>query len=324
MSDNEIPVVSSSREPLVYRYNTRIYFGITDNTAPPFNWKLYLNGQLYDNANNNGVFNAGVGYTFENLDENSFYSVKILATDSNGNESMPYEFSFTTTGDTFVGDLEFIEIPISEIEFFDYNQYVAVIGNIDIWNIGFNNGNSSSFFSDIQNVVGNITFDGIVATEPNINVFPDLIHLDGNLTLLNTDSTYFFDNLETISGELQMVQCAQNPENSNNPLFENLIAVGDILMYAGGVIHSVSFNSLTTINTTLLITSMGASFQNLNFLTNVTTIGSGAEISFNMSLTDFCGLQTVFNSNGLNGNFVTGENAYNPTIDDIQNGNCRQ
>jgi hypothetical protein len=321
--DNIAPVISQFNQSFVYRFNSKIYFALTDNIDTKFNWEIYLNNQLYDSILTIDPFNqthTGIGYYFENLDENTFYSAKIIATDSNGNESNSLEFSFTTTGDTYVGNLDFIEIPQSEIDFFDDNQYTSVIGNIHIWNIGFSDSTTSSF-NYIQEVYGNITIDGIATGNPETNLFSDLILLSGDLILLGVDPSNHFNNLETISGNLNMISCGQSVEN--NPMFENLVSVDDFYLQEGGVIYPISLNSLTTINGKLSVFSMFSTFQNLDFMINVIVINNGLEIFGNNSLTDFCGLNTVISTNGLGGYSVS-ENAYNPTITDIQNGNCSQ
>ncbi|MFC4219879.1 fibronectin type III domain-containing protein [Flagellimonas marina] len=315
LNDNIVPEISFNLQS-VYRYNAMFQLSITDNDNNDIDWNLYLNNQLHTSVSV-GEF----GYHLEDLEEDTSYSGKIIATDSNGNESIPYEFSFATTGDTYIGNLEFIQINESAIHFFDENQYVSVNGNIFLNGISFSESTLSSF-NYIQNVTGNITFDPLYTANPDTMLFPDLTQLNGDLVLIGNNLSNHFKNLETISGDLRMIRCEQNVEN--NPMFENLTSVDDFLLQEGGNINPQSLNSLNTINGKLSILFMYSTFQNLDFLSNVAVITNGLEIFDNNSLINFCGLDFVVNSNGLYGNYSVNENAYNPTISDIKNGDCNQ
>ena len=61
---------------------------------------------------------------------------------------------------------------------------------------------------------------------------------------------------------------------------------------------------------------------NLDGLENLIQIDYALHISSNIALTDFCGLENLF-INGVGPSFYTVENnAYNPTQQDIIDGNC--
>lgn len=104
-----------------------------------------------------------------------------------------------------------------------------------------------------------------------------------------------FDSLENIDESISIGDC---PFIENFDGFPNLITSGGITIN--------NLYSLTTIS----------GFQNL------TTIVNDLVIIENNSLTDFCGLQTLFINDGLGGSYEVYNNAYNPTQQDIIDGNC--
>ena len=66
LTDQSPPVLGDFQQVNVYRYNSKIYFTITDNEVSPSNWEIYLNGELQDTAiseNPNGLKNAGNSIT---------------------------------------------------------------------------------------------------------------------------------------------------------------------------------------------------------------------------------------------------------------------
>ena len=57
-------------------------------------------------------------------------------------------------------------------------------------------------------------------------------------------------------------------------------------------------------------------------LNNLSYIGENLRINENNLLTDLCGLQYLLINDGLIGTFVVSDNAYNPSQQDIIDGNC--
>ncbi len=85
-----------------------------------------------------------------------------------------------------------------------------------------------------------------------------------------------------------------------------------------------SLNSITKIDGGLVI--YNTTLSNLTGLDNLILLGSYFMISDNSELIDFCALTNLF-TNGtydIYGIFSIGSNAYNPTTQDIIDGNCSQ
>lgn len=85
-------------------------------------------------------------------------------------------------------------------------------------------------------------------------------------------------------------------------------------------------NALSTVEGNIFI-ERNSSLSSLEGLEELTSVGSieigGAIYEGNNSLTNFCSLQNLF-TNGTYGNVAIANNAYNPTVQDIIDGNCAQ
>ena len=313
LTDNTIPNIINFYQ-VVYRFNSNIKFSIEDNDYTNHTIEFYLNNDLNNTFNSNESI---IEFTFENLIENTSYNGRIVVTDYNGNVSAPFDFTFTTVGDTFTGDLEFSSQ--EQMDSFGDNNYSHIIGNLTInYSSGFTNFNSLNSLEDIS---GNVTIISQLYNENPIDGITTLSSIDGNLSIYRSNSSDIFNNLESITGELFLFGSIQNV--SNNSAFETLLSVGDLTIFETFQTNVLDgFNSLITINGKLEV--LDTQLHNVDFLSSVLEINNGLEFFGNYSLTNLCGLETVINSNGLNGNYSMSENAYNPTISDIQNGNCSQ
>jgi hypothetical protein len=159
----------------------------------------------------------------------------------------------------------------------------------------------------------------------------------GNDSLSNLDG---LSHLETITGTLSIVVSSSltNLSGLNNltsvgggltlsfvPL-TTLEGLGNLNSIQGGLkLTQNSFltnidalTSLTTIGS-LEIEQIGAT--NLDGFINLVTIDGDLEITRNNFLADFCGLEAAI-INGIGGEYIVNLNAYNPTIQDIIDGNC--
>ncbi|MBW2937472.1 cadherin repeat domain-containing protein [Aureisphaera sp. CAU 1614] len=81
------------------------------------------------------------------------------------------------------------------------------------------------------------------------------------------------------------------------------------------------FNGISSVESSINI-YLNDNLQSLNGLESLTNVGDNLNIAGNPNLTDFCALTTLANENGVGGSFQTYNNAFNPSLEDIQNGNC--
>lgn len=125
--------------------------------------------------------------------------------------------------------------------------------------------------------------------------------LNGSLTIFNNAS------LETLSGLQNINQITGNAQ------FSKLASISSL--------NSI-FN-LSNIGETLVIAEI-PNLLNLQGLENIISVGSNIFIESNQNLSDFCNLNNLIFNGTLGGEFIVENNLYNPTLEDMQNGNCSQ
>lgn len=140
------------------------------------------------------------------------------------------------------------------------------------------------------------------------------------------------ENLTTISGYLEIKDNIALPNltglnNLTTVSFEGGILTGSVFIDSNeSLINLTGLESLTTIENDLEIFSNN-SLTSLTGLENLTTIDGSIDIGNfndpNSSLSNFCALTNLYtNGNyGVNATLIQG-NAYNPTVQDIIDGNC--
>ncbi|WP_457617044.1 IPT/TIG domain-containing protein [Lutibacter sp.] len=134
----------------------------------------------------------------------------------------------------------------------------------------------------------------------NLNFLENINTLTGSLTIIGSDALVDYSglrNITEIGGDLNL----QHNNFSNIGMFSNLTSVG-------GMINLYSNNAL----------------NNLDGFGNLTYVGNKVWITFNATLTSYCGFNTLVIGNGYNNTFHITDNAYNPTLQDIIDGNCSQ
>ncbi|SRX76068.1 cadherin repeat domain-containing protein [Aequorivita antarctica] len=180
-----------------------------------------------------------------------------------------------------------------------------------------------------------------------------------NLNGLNNISTLFSLTIDDNSS-LENVDGLSNLHNlkglsiTNNPLITNIEAVSNITSFESGV--SISHNeSLPNINGLRNVLSVGGTrleisynnslenldglqslqnvggtlyiiknplLSNMDSLENLQTVGYKLYIWSNDALTNLCGLRPLLLNNGLGDEYQVFANAFNPTKQDIIDGNC--
>ena len=169
----------------------------------------------------------------------------------------------------------------------------------------------------------------------NMNGLTSLSNLS---SILITDSVeiQLAENLNSIEGlnlANQMSKIILNMESleSLEPL-NNITVLEDLIISSSVYLTSLTgLNNLQTVTDSMWINSLN-SLESLDGLENLTTIdrlfiGTSPNGSYspNPVLTDFCALQNLFTNGTYNQNEVyIANNDYNPTVQDIINGNCSQ
>lgn len=163
--------------------------------------------------------------------------------------------------------------------------------------------NSNEMLNNINDLSGLLSFKSLVV-EDN----PMLLNLDGlegvrlsresivinnNNALLNIDG---LSGLDTVDGVIVFI--------AGNPSLSSINGLSNLQFVAGDLIIR---NSQVT---------------SLNALDGLENVGGGVFVSYNESLTDFCGLLPLIDSGGLSGGFSTKGNAYNPNIENLNTDEC--
>lgn len=169
----------------------------------------------------------------------------------------------------------------------------------------------------------------------NISISQSMFEsIDGFNSLTSCYSIELYNNeqLESISGFNTLHSCKRLSIGLNGNLqsidgFSSLNNVDQFMLIQPNTISApaisiTAFSNLTTIENNLFI--RGLAITDIDFISNVETVGNDLNIDYNENLSDFCGLNTLIFNNGLVGNFYLNNNLYNPTKEDILNGNCSQ
>jgi hypothetical protein len=131
-----------------------------------------------------------------------------------------------------------------------------------------------------------------------------------------------FGNLSNIAGGLNITSNASltSIESLRNVSFASVefLYVGDnpLLTSLEGL------NGLTSVGQILEINS-NAALINLNGLSDLTIVGKELNVTNNASLINLCGLQNLMNQ-GFSGEYIVEGNTYNPTKEELIDGNCSQ
>ena len=157
-------------------------------------------------------------------------------------------------------------------------------------------------------VVGDFTVQGDDIT--NLQPLQNLDSIVGKLKIQFTGVSNL-DGLEGIKKVTNSLVIWGNASLTDNNALSNITELG---------------NDLTLMNNDIL--------ENIDGLSGVQSIATDIYIGLkgwqnppgagpNPALIDFCGLEPVASNNGIGGAVFIGNNAYNPTGDDLANGNCQ-
>jgi len=218
--------------------------------------------------------------------------------------------------------LKFVDAEIDLNNFEGLNNLQSIGGDLKIFG---NNVDSLEPFANLLTIGGNLNLMqgynisdltglrnlnsiGNTFSISNFDLITNLNDLS-NLDISNTTSIIieFNDNLTDLSG-----------------IFNNVNSTMDAI----GIGHNNSLlnlnflNTITHINNNLTL-SFNPSIENLDGLNNLIFVGSSIWIDYNDNLSDFCGITAAI-VNGFDGDYLVQANAYNPSQQDIMDGNCSQ
>ncbi len=145
--------------------------------------------------------------------------------------------------------------------------------------------------------------DVILTTQEEIDAFGanNYVTIDGNFTIDENQSIrniVFTDELSSIT-TIDGVFTIRNMFNwLDVPGFENITSVGGIVI------------------------SNNSGILDINSLLNITVNSGSITITDNSDLGSFCGIRPLLQSGNFTGNYNVSGNFYNPTLQEITDGNC--
>lgn len=171
----------------------------------------------------------------------------------------------------------------------------------------------------------------------NLEIFPRSIDIADNRSLQtiagisgvesaiirikNNESLISLEGLNSLVSSRNL-QISNNESIQNLNQLNNLISVQQIRVQDNSNLSDI--NGLSNLESVIrfLTIENNNNLSSLDGLGNLLQIGREIRITNNNSLTDFCALQPELFGSGFNGRYEVFNNAYNPTIEDMANGNC--
>jgi hypothetical protein len=184
--------------------------------------------------------------------------------------------------------------------------------------------NDLSGFSGINKLLGYIN----IVNNPQIATLDAFSNMttgvsNVNVELTNNDMLVDIDGLSQLN--LFAVYIRENQLLANINLINSSDSNSLGLLY---IMNNPSLNDFSPLSNITLIkgslTIANSNLTNLNDLSNLNRTFGDVNIFYNSALTNLCGLQNIVQSNNINGLYNVHHNAYNPTFQNINTGNCSQ
>jgi hypothetical protein len=266
----------------------------------------------------------GVRYNLLNLNSAVEYTAEVVAVDPTGNETLA-SVTFKTPGKKiFTGNVTLRSQ--LEVNAFGANNYDEIHGSLWIGGVCRSpydcNPTSISDLSTLKSITritSNLNFE-LNSTVINLDGLENLEEV-GSLSMTGVrinENSKAFNKIDSIKGSVYL----WIPANTTAGGLNNLNYVGGQFgIQSFKAAQLTEFQNLTQVGGIYILTS---SITDLNGLTKLAHVEGSLEISSNSKLTDLCGLNTLISSNGLTGTYKVFNNAHNPTITDLTNGNCKK
>jgi len=240
----------------------------------------------------------------------------------------------TNTGGVFVGDVELTTQ--EEVDNFGLLGFSGITGNLMIGNQDSDNISITSLQSlnELTEVIGNLGIANTIELNSLMGL-ENLVSIDGMFSLSNTAISTLTE-LSSLEQITKAIGISENPflvslsglegvTYLEGELFESILIIrsNDMLTSLSGLENLISVGYGVIIDRNQSLTSLSG-LENLNA---VSALQIGLDIDpisgANPNLSDYCALANLV-ANGTYDNIQIENNAYNPTIQDIINGNCAQ
>jgi len=189
---------------------------------------------------------------------------------------------------------------------------------------------------NLDGLSGLTTFvEGEFGQDPQIGILfnPVLQNIDGlsNIaTLGQGDGSTFglqsnpmindIDAVAGFSGDIDIILISFNSSLWNVNALQGVTSCKEFYLGYNVISDYSGLQNLTSVTFNMEISGTGTS--RLDVLENLVFVGGNLKFTDNPSLFNYCGLQNLVDANGLQGDFITQNNFYNPTYQDLLNGDC--
>ena len=201
-----------------------------------------------------------------------------------------------------------------------------IVAPVDILLIGYN--------TELKNLNA---LSGLTSTNETVQISanPSLVNFDGlenlhsigaNLNIINNDALVNINGLRNVTSIKSAIYIEGNETLKNIDGLVGFTGIAD--PFAG--LSILNNPSLLNVNGASNITNLGSNLEisvngkleNLDGFSSLIALNGRLKITTNGVLTDFCGLTNLLQNGQLGGAYIVSYNAYNPTEQDIIDGNC--
>jgi hypothetical protein len=283
-------------------------------------YALYLNDLLIEPETNDTY------YTLANLTPDTEYSGEVIATDSLKNATKAaFQFRTDSVRTIFVGNIDLSSQ--TSVNEFAKKHYKEIRGNVHIGGFCFGPQGDVSCYravKDISALLGLKKITGMLTIEwDSLQNFHGLDSLTetGRLSMGTFLAQDFsgFGKLRTVNGPLLI-----DGRQSSMAGFENLTHIkGGFALSAYDIVDMHGLENLRNIDGGIRI-RYNRYLESLKGLENLEAINGDLQLSENISLTDFCVLSNLVMKGQVKGKILIRGNKFNPTLADLQAGNCKQ
>lgn len=293
-------------------------------TARGICWSTSTEPTLSDNKTTNAIGIGEFSSSLEDLDANTTYYVRSYAINNEGT-AYGNEVSFTTLepqAEAMVFEGDVLLTSQKEVDDFGEENYTEITGSLTIKDENFPHIQNLDSLDELSIVGGDLRIEDTFSIDfKNLNGLSSISSIKGGLILTGNYRLENITGLENLS-ELNSLEIINNGSLFFLTGLEKIIALENLEVSDNGQLRNFDgLSQLTSVENSVVIESNDG-LQNINGLGQLVSIGGRLEVSFNNLLDDFCGLTLLIQNNGIAGDYVVENNSYNPTQQDIVDGNC--
>lgn len=157
----------------------------------------------------------------------------------------------------------------------------------------------------------------------NIEGLGNVVSIEGYIWIRHNNTLPNINGLENITSVNDILYIESNPLLENIHGLSNLETInGNLRIYYNDILANLNGLSALTIVDGYFHFEGSDAITNLDPLSNLVNVSGYMSFKENPQLVDFCGVTPLLTGDGLGGSFGAINNGYNPTKQDIINGNC--